>query len=242
MDIISILGVIGGLIVITVGIIVGGASPLSYFSLSAIFITIGGVFFATIASNTYSNFRKVFLAIRVAFSPEEKNSSQIILTLLSFSEKARRECLLALEEGLEEVNDEFFKSGIQLVVDGTEPELVKGIMSSEIDALDTRHGEVRKIISDIATFCPAFGMIGTIIGLVVMMNQLGGDPAAIGKGMAAALLTTLYGVIMANVIFIPIANKLEKKNITEVTTKEIILEGTLSIQSGDNPRILQQQK
>ena len=202
MDVASVFGLIGAVIVVLIGIAVGGGNLFSYFSLPAIFITIGGVVFATIASNSYSNLRKILSAVRLAFMFETKNPTQIILTLLSFSEKARREGLLALEEDLEEVNDKFFKSGVQLVVDGTEPELVKSIMASDIQALDNRHREMIKIINDMALFSPAFGMIGTIIGLVVMMNQLGGDAAAIGKGMAAALLTTLYGTILANTVFI----------------------------------------
>ena len=116
-----------------------------------------------------------------------------------------------MEDDLEEVTDRFLKSGVQLVVDGTEPELVKAIMMAEVNALDIRHNSRRKIIEDLAALAPAFGMIGTLIGLVVMMSNLGGDSRSIGAGMAAALLTTFYGAVFANAVLLPLSNKLQKK-------------------------------
>ena len=180
------------------------------------------------------------IVTRLAFVRPDNDPAKTILTLLSFSEKARREGLLALEDDIEETPDSFLRLGIQLVVDGTEPEIVRNIMQAELQAIDKRHQSFIRIYEDLALLSPAFGLIGTLIGLIVMMTNLGGDPNAIGRGMAAAILTTLYGSILANCLFTPISKKLERNNEIEINMKEIIIEGTLSIQSGDNPRILQQ--
>ncbi len=239
MDLVSIIGLVGALSMIPIGILSEGSSLLLYLNITSIFITVGGSCFATIASNNYDHLKNLPSLFRVVFFIEKVDPFQTILTLLSFSEKARREGLLALEDDLGEVGDTFLRTGVQLIVDGTEPELVKNIMSAELESLDSRHMQMKKIIDDMAYFCPSFGMIGTILGLVSMMRQLGGGVDAIGRGMAVALLTTLYGSILANAIFIPISNKLDKKNTIEIAMREIVVEGVLSVQAGDNPRILQ---
>ena len=225
---------------IALGIATGGGNILSYLNTTSVFITVGGAFLATLASNPWSHIRRSFSAIQIAFTRRKTDPIQTILTLLSFSEKARREGLLALEDDLEDVQDKFLQSAIRLVVDGAEPDLIKNIMTTELDSIDRRHESARKVFEDLAALSPAFGMIGTLIGLVVMMKNLGGDASAIGRGMAAALITTLYGSIMANAVFIPIAGKLERDNDMEMMMREMVIEGTLSIQAGDNPRILQQ--
>jgi chemotaxis protein MotA len=240
MDLATVVGVIGSFFFVAFGIVTGGGSLMSYVSISSVLITIGGSVFATIAAQPIDSLRKATAVFSIIFNWKKIDPAQTILTLLSFSEKARREGLLALEDDLEEVSDLFLKSGVQLVVDGTEPELVKSIMTAELDSIDNRHGQYRKLADDMAELCPAFGMIGTLIGLIVMMNALGGDASAIGAGMATALLTTLYGAVLANGFFLPAAKKLEMINNQEISMKEIVIEGTLSIQAGDNPRILQQ--
>ena len=241
MDLVSIIGLVGAVFMMLIGILLEGTNLLFYLNITSIFITLGGSAFATAASNNFENLRNIPSLFRVVFFFEKIDPSQTILSLLSFSERARREGLLALEDDLEQipVNDIFLRTGIELIVDGTDPEVVKNILSAELSALDARHMQMKKIVDDMAYFCPSFGMIGTILGLVAMMRQLGGGVDAIGRGMGIALLTTLYGSILANAVFIPIANKLEKKNTIEVTLREIIVEGVLSIQAGDNPRILQ---
>jgi len=240
MDLATVVGLAGAMLMVVFGIITGGGDPVSYLDIPSVIITIGGSFFATMTSHPLAATKKVIVLFKVAIRGISGDPAQTILTLLSFSEKARREGLLALEDDLEEVTDKFMKGGVQLVVDGTEPELVKNIMNAELEALDKRHNVYKKVLDDFASLCPAFGMIGTLIGLIVMMKSLGGDPSAIGRGMAAALLTTLYGAVLANGVFIPVANKLDKINQAEISMKEIVIEGTLSIQAGDNPRILQQ--
>ena len=240
MDIGSIIGLGGVFFFISFGIITGGGSLVAYIDIPSVLITIGGASMATVFANPLERTKRLITIMQVSFKNNDIDPIQTILTILSFSEKARREGLLALEDDLEEVSDQFLKSGVQLVVDGTEPELVKSIMSGELEALETRHNNYIGLIESLADLCPAFGMIGTLIGLIVMMNALGGDPSAIGAGMAAALLTTLYGAVLANGVFIPMTKKLSAANATEVSMREIVIEGVLSIQEGDNPRILEQ--
>lgn len=240
MDLTTLLGIVLSIVFIGFGILMGGGAIATYISVSSIFIVVGGAFGAVAAAHPLANLKKMIKVFVIAFSYKESDPSKTILTLISFSEKARREGLLALEDDLEETEDDFLRSGVQLVVDGTEPEVVKNIMEAELDSISNRHEDMIKIFEDMGLFCPAYGMIGTLIGLIVMMSNLGGDASAIGQGMAAALITTLYGSILANGIFIPIAKKLYQYNGQEMLMKSIIVEGTLSIQSGDNPRILQQ--
>ncbi len=164
---------------------------------------------------------------------------RIITGLVNFSEKARREGLLALEDDLEEVEDDFMRKGIQLVVDGTDPDIIKSILYNELNQIQERHQQGIKLFDDWGKLAPAFGMIGTLAGLIAMLANLE-DKSSIGTGMALALITTLYGAIMANLFFIPFKAKLEDRDNGETLVKEIIIEGILSIQSGDNPRILEE--
>jgi chemotaxis protein MotA len=162
---------------------------------------------------------------------------QTISSLISFSERARREGLLVLEDEVEDVQDEFLKNGIQLVVDGTDPEIIKTVLFNDVAQLEQRHEAGAKLFGDWGLLAPAFGMIGTLAGLIAMLTNLD-DPDAIGSGMALALITTMYGSILANLILIPIKNKLTDRHNDEMLLREIMIEGILSIQAGDNPNIL----
>jgi chemotaxis protein MotA len=177
--------------------------------------------------------------VKFAFISKSSDPAQMIDMLVTFSEKARREGLLALEDDVSEVSDTFLKKGIQLVVDGTDPELVRNLMSTELNNIESRHMEGINFLLFGAGVTPAYGMAGTIIGLVAMMRTLD-DKASIGPAMAIALITTLYGSLLANLVFNPLANKLEGNHKREMMLKEIMIEGTLSIQQGDNPRIVKE--
>jgi chemotaxis protein MotA len=166
-------------------------------------------------------------------------AGRIISMIVTFSEKARREGLLALEDDLDELEDDFLRKGIQLVVDGTDPEIIRNVMETELNNMHSRHQGGIKIFEDWGIFAPAFGMIGTLIGLILMLRNIE-DKSSIGQGMSVALITTLYGAVLANLVFIPVANKLTYNNDQEVLIREIMIEGTLSIQSGDNPRIVKE--
>ena len=239
MDFATLIGMIGVFTTILLGIFFTSGDFSIFFSISSFLIIVGGVGFVTLSSNSFQDIRSLFFVVRVVLKRNQINPIQNILVLLSFSEKARREGLLALEDDLYDIQDHFLRTGIQLVVDGTEPELVKSIMIGELTSLSSRHSSMVKIVDDIAAICPSFGMIGTLIGLVTMMKFIGGDPSSIGRGMGHALLTTLYGAILASGLFTPISNKLLKYNREEINMKEVVIEGVLSIQSGENPRILQ---
>jgi chemotaxis protein MotA len=157
--------------------------------------------------------------------------------MVTLSEKARREGILALEEGLDELSDDFMKNGLRLVVDGTDGVIIRGIMQSEMNQIEGRHLDWINIIVAWAGLAPGYGMMGTVIGLIGMLRNLE-DKSSLGPNMAVALVTTLYGSLIANWIMTPIASKLADQNATEIRTKEMIIEGVLSIQAGDNPRIL----
>ena len=240
MDLSTLIGFVTCIVFIVFGIISGGGNILTYLDIASILIVLGGAVGSSIAGTSLASVMNIGKIARTVFNNQAGDSAKLILTMLSLSEKARREGLLALEDDVEEMTDEFLKMGIQLVVDGTEPEMVRNIMDVEITAISNRHANNRNLFEDMAAMAPAFGMIGTLIGLVVMMTNLGGDTSAIGRGMAAALITTLYGAIIANAFFIPISKKLERNTDNELSLKEIIVEGTLSIQAGDNPSLLQQ--
>ena len=210
-----------------------------FLSLESIMIVVGGTLAGTMISYSWEKLAKLPSLIRVIFSRSTMESDEIIDLLVGFAEKARREGLLALEQDVMEVEDDFLQKGIQLVVDGTDPELVRNILETKLTFLEERHREGQGILKKMGQLSPAFGMIGTLIGLVQMLTDLD-DPDEIGQGMATALITTLYGAMMANLLFIPMAGKLESSSQEEVLMKEVMIEGILSIQAGENPRIVEE--
>jgi chemotaxis protein MotA len=202
-------------------------------------IVIGGTFGAIFVSFPLPVLKGIPKIFMKTIKNEVPNNIEIIKSLVKFSEKARKEGLLSLEQDLAEIDEEFLKKGMQLVVDGTDPELVKSILDSEISFIEQRHGQGKSILKTGAALGPAYGMIGTLIGLIQMLGNLN-DPSAVGPAMAIALITTLYGSMLANIFFDPMANKLEYYSAQEILSKEITIEGILSIQGGDNPKVLEE--
>ncbi|ADK80699.1 motility protein A [Sediminispirochaeta smaragdinae] len=237
MDIATIGGLILGVAMVAMGIIIGGVGVGIYIDIPSILIVLGGSFAGLMVSNPLPRILGVMKYVRHAIQVPNYEVEKTITTLVNFSERARREGLLALEDDIEEVEDEFLKNGIQLVVDGTDPELIKSILYNDVGQLEERHAVGIKIFDDWGALTPAFGMIGTLIGLIAMLANLD-DPDAIGSGMATALITTLYGSFLANLLFIPFKNKLEDRDRAERLSRDIMIEGILSIQAGDNPNIL----
>ncbi|MDH4128218.1 MAG: MotA/TolQ/ExbB proton channel family protein [Spirochaetota bacterium] len=238
MDLSTIGGIVGGAILLAVSIIwAGGDLYAGFVDAASAMTTVGGMIAALFVAYPFSKLKEIVTIGKHAFRKKEQKAGEMINMLVTFSEKARREGLLALEDDIDEVNDPFLKKGVQLVVDGTDPELVKNIMITDLDKIEDRHARGRDIYDMASILAPAFGMIGTLMGLIIMLANLE-DKASIGAGMALALITTLYGAILSNLIFIPLSKKLETLNGDELLLKEIMLEGTLSIQSGDNPRIV----
>lgn len=205
----------------------------------SVVITVGGTIAATLISHPMEHIKRVPLLVRVAFSQRRQTAEEVIPLMVRFAEKARREGLLAMEEEAGQLGDPFLRKGIQLVVDGVDPELVREVLQIEINFLEERHAAGRRIFQTAGTFAPAFGMLGTVIGLIHMLADLT-DADAIGSGMALALITTLYGALMANLVFLPIANKLRVRSEQEVLIMEVMVQGVLSIQAGENPRIVEE--
>ena len=235
MDIATIIGFVGGFILIILSIIVSGASLLLYADLGSLILVIFGSFLATVAANPLSVTTNLGKYLRFIFKKYRYDYTGVITTIVSFSEKARREGILALEDDIEDLDEPFLKKGIQLAVDGTDPEIIKNLLFIELDKLEERHNAG---IGFWAGVGPAFGMIGTLLGLIQMLANLE-DQSNLASGMALALITTLYGSVLANLFLLPMKTKLEGRHAAEMMMKEIMVEGILSIQGGDNPRMIQ---
>lgn len=238
MDLTTVIGLIAGFSVILLGITQTG-SLMSFFSVSSIMIVVGGTGSAVIINYPINELVGVIPVVKKTLFSKAQQVTETIATLVSFAERARREGILALERHMEEIEDEFLAKGIQLAVDGTEPELMRNILTTELDYLEKRHASGASIFATAGALAPAFGMIGTLIGLVLMLQTMS-DPSTIGPQMAIALITTFYGALVANLVFIPLTGKLKRRSEEEVLVKEMMIEGILSIQSGDNPRIVEQ--
>lgn len=237
MDFATIIGAIMGIVFMILGIVLAKGSVLLFWDPSSVMITVGGSICAMMVSYPFARLLKLWDFAKIALFIPRYNPGELIITLVSFSEKARREGLLALEDDLDELEDLFLRKGIQLVVDGTDPELVRRIMETELENMMSRHDNNKKMFDDWGQFAPAFGMIGTLMGLVMMLVNLE-DRAMVGPYLAVAIITTFYGAVMNYLFFTPIANKLDMRTSEEVLLKSIMIEGVLSIQSGDNPRIV----
>jgi chemotaxis protein MotA len=206
---------------------------------SAALLVFGGTTGASMIGFPLSTLTGLPAVIKHAFLGKETDVTQVIKMLVGFAEKARREGLLALEEEAREVDDPFLRKGIQLAIDGTDPELVREILETDIHHLGTRHQQGAAFFATMGGFAPTLGVIGTVSGLVHMLANLS-DPGSMGPSIAAAFIATLYGVSTANLIFLPLANKLKHASAAETNAREIVMEGILSIQGGDNPRIVEE--
>ncbi len=238
MDLSTIFGLAVGLALI-VGSIVMGGSGLIFLSLDSAMIVLGGTLAGTVVNYSLSRLFELLKYTQRAFAKSTYNPTDVIEIMVGFAEKARREGLLALEDEAAELENEFLKKGIQLVVDGTDPELVKNIMVTRLSFLESNDKKYQDMYKTMATLAPAFGMIGTLIGLIKMLTTLD-NPDSIAGGMATALITTLYGSFLANYLFIPLTGKLQLRSSEETVLKELMIEGLLSIQAGENPRIVEE--
>ena len=238
MDIATVVGIVAGFGLIVVSILMGGV-PGIFVNIPSIIIVFGGTLASTLINYPLREVLGVLGPIRNAFFHEERDPADLIKKLVEFATIARKEGILALENHAGDAGDEFLQKSIQLAIDGTAPELIKDILTTEVAFMEDRHASGQAILSAMGGAAPAFGMIGTLIGLVQMLATMD-DPSTIGAGMAVAILTTLYGAILANVVFLPTAGKLKVRTASEMLICEITIEGILSIQSGDNPRVVEQ--
>ncbi len=217
----------------------GVAGLASMFDVASIIITLGGSISGTLGSNKLPDFITGLKGITLTFKNVEMDPAGVIRNIIDLSNTARKEGLLALEEAANGIEDDFLKKGIMLVVDGTDPELVRGIMETDLSCIETRHKKTIAVWEKWAELGPAWGMIGTLIGLILMLKDMN-DPSTIGPSMAVALVTTLYGSLIANWLCNPTASKLKINNDLEMMMKEITVEGILSIQAGENPRVIEE--
>ena len=238
MDIATILGVISAFGLVCIAIFMGGGVQL-FINVPALMIVVGGTLGATMINYPLRDVFGVFNVVKKTLFTKNISINELIKRFVGFAKKSRKEGILALESEIKDVTDEFLKRGIQLSIDGLEPQEISDVLETEVDFIRSRHQMGAEIFTTMGTFSPALGMIGTLIGLVQMLQTLD-DPGSIGPAMAVALLTTFYGSIMANIVCLPIAGKLRTRSKEEVLAKEMSIQGIISISNGDNPRILEQ--
>lgn len=242
MDISTIIGMVASFALMIFGMATGDAGPagLWYFlDVPSVLITFGGTFGCVFGSYPLQDFIGGIKSFALAFKAPQMDLVGTIKQIIDLSNVARKEGLLALEESANALEEPFMKKGILLIVDGTDPELVRGILEAELVNTDARHQKNIGFWKQIGAMGPAWGMIGTLIGLILMLQNLS-DPDSIGPSMATALVTTYYGSVLANWISAPISTKLGIFNDAEIQLKEIMIEGLLSIQAGENPRVIEE--
>jgi len=239
MDISTILGIGLAFGMIAFGIISNQSSLMTYYNLPSLFITVGGALASTIASHPKEKSFKIIQVMLSTIKEPKVDNIGLVRTLVSFSEKARREGLLSLEENLNDIDDPFMKKAVQLVIDGTDPDLLRNMMETEMDLIEEDFSSEKALMDSAGAFAPAYGMIGTLIGLIAMLKTLN-NPETLGPGMSVALITTFYGSILSNSVFLPMGEKIGRRATKILRQKQMILEGVLSIQAGENPRVLEE--
>lgn len=239
MDIATLGGFIGGVGVLVFAIIAGGVGFGTYIDIPSLLITVLGTIAATTIAYPLSTMKDVPKLMGKTFKVSNTDPTKTIEQIIELANKARKDGLLSLEEASREMQDEFLKKGLMLIVDGTDPELVRNLLETELDFIEQRHKVGQSVMGTFASLAPGFGMVGTLIGLIAMLKNMS-DPNSIGPSMAVALITTLYGSLMANLIFTPMEKKLGASSAGEMLERGIILEGLLSIQAGENPRIIEE--
>jgi chemotaxis protein MotA len=236
LELTTLVGIAFGAICIVISIFLQGDLG-QFYDLSSIFIVIGGTIASTVISYQGKTLKSLKEVYHNAFKKRMVDLNGDIELIISIANIARREGLLALEDAMTDVDNPFLKKGIMLIVDGADAELIKNILETEIYFIQTRHNQGQAVINSMAQYAPAYGMIGTLIGLIVMLRNLD-DINSLGPAMATALITTFYGVVLANLVFTPISKKLKSQSEAEALQKELYIEGLLSIQNGENPRII----
>ena len=239
MDIGTIIGLVGTVAALLFAVVAGGGTLMSILDLPSFILVAVGSYFALMIAYSLSDTLGIFSLFGKTFKIPVFNEQSIVQKMVAFSEKARREGLLALEDELEDLDDEFMKKGLRLMVDGTDASVIRDLMELELSQMQARHANKIGLVNMWVVLSPGLGMLGTVVGLIGMLGNLE-DKASIGPNMALALVTTLYGSIFANQLFAPFSSKLQLQDNRETAVKEMIIEGVLSIQAGENTRILAQ--
>lgn len=238
MDLSTILGIVAAFGLMLLAILHG--SPLTiFFNVPALMIVLGGTIGVAFIHYPFKDLREAFRVAKKTILHKDTAINDYIVQLMEFAHKARKEGILGLQNEIEHIEDEFLVKSMQMAVDGQEPETLRAMLNTEIGYIQQRHTKGANIFISLGTYAPAMGMVGTLIGLVQMLQNLD-DPTKIGPAMAVALLTTFYGAVIANVICLPVAGKLKNRSESEILIKSLITEGMQSILSGENPRIIEQ--
>ena len=237
-NMLPLIGLVSGAALLIWAIMIAG-NIRNFMDPTSIIITVFGSFAALMISFPFKTLLNIPRVMKVLLSDPQDKRVDLVNTFADLSRKARKDGLLALENDMESINNEYMVDGLKMVIDGVEPDTIQEIMELKLDTMEKRHRTGQQVFEKWGELAPAFGMLGTLIGLVIMLSGLD-DPAAIGPGMATALLTTFYGSLLANLIFIPMASNLALQTDEEMFTGEMVLEGILQIQSGANPRLLEE--
>lgn len=238
MDFATIIGILSGFGLVIIAMAAGGGLGWFIDGPSAM-IVLGGTFGAVLINYPISDVLSVLQVAQNAFRGRKQKTGVVIGQMVEMSKISRREGLMSLQKMTQQTRDPFLVKAINLVIDGVEPSQLSNILETELDFVGERHRLGAEIFTTMGNFAPAMGLVGTLIGLVQMLRQMN-EPGSIGPAMAVALITTFYGVILANLVFLPIAGKLKTKSSQELLLKQLIINGILSIQSGDHPRVVEQ--
>lgn len=238
MDFATLIGIVTG-VSLLLWAIMGKTSLGAFVDVGSVAIVLGGSFSAVLIAFPIRNLIGVVNVVKNCFFSKSRDPRTLIADMVRFAEVARRDGILALENVTGDIKDPFLVSGIQMAVDGTDPDLIESVMVNDMETIESRHADGKAIFDSIGRYAPAFGMIGTLIGLVIMLGNMS-DPSSIGPAMSVALITTFYGALVANLFALPMADKLGLRSREEMLLKMIVIKGVMSIQSGDNPRIVEQ--
>lgn len=233
----TVVGILVAIMAIVVSTVMDGNSFGALIGPSSLLLVVLGSIGVSLSGFQIADLKPVPKGIILSFTGKESDPGDAIDSLMQFAEIARKEGVLALEAKLEELDDPFMKLGLQQVVDGVNGDVVREMLEIELAALEERHGPVIGFVKTMGSYAPTMGMVGTVVGLINMLGNLS-DPAQLGLGMSVALLTTLYGVIFANLVFLPIASKLQRLHDLEVAQKELVMDGILAVQGGASPRMV----
>jgi len=232
-DLSTLIGIVSGALLVLISILLGGSAAI-FVHVPSMLMVFGGALAATLISYKMEHVTGVMSVLQKTLKVNLAENSAIVEQLTELARLVRKDGALALDEEVRKIDDAFLRGGLEMVIDGSDTDTVRDIMELELSYLMERHKLGQGIFNALGMYAPAFGMIGTLVGLIAMLQQLD-DPSNIGGGMAVALITTFYGALGSNLIFIPLAKKLKTKSSEEVISKEMIIEGVLSIQRGEHP-------
>lgn len=237
MDIATIIGLVTAIGLVLTAIQMGG-DLATFIDVVSLLIVVGGTIGAALINYPLKDILSAFAIGMKTFISKPNDPVKIVQTLLELAQMVRQEGLLSMESKVEEIENSFLKRGIQMAIDGQKPKDIDDMLYAETDAISQRHNLGAEIFTTFGSFAPAFGMIGTLIGLVLMLQNME-DPSTIGPSMSVALLTTFYGALIANIVFLPMAGKLRTLSKKEMLINEIIMAGIQALASGENPRVME---